>query len=460
MIDEVRITDPSGVNNALDLSELSSAGSERIEIVRGSHSTLYGSSAIGGVVNIVTEKSGTPGLNTDVDVTTGTFGNGTSTVSEYIFSNYTDGSGLYLNGAISNSNTRGLDATIDTVTNPNAFNHRDKDGFDKRDVIGKIGFKNDQLDLYGSYKSTIQKTDVDKAAYVDDNNYTVDFKRNLFTYGARYSLSKEVYLKYLGGYSDMKRNAVDDSSVIDNMGNTDHTYSDGTWKGTMSTNEIQANMKRNGFEAVVGGGVDDETMTSQTYLYSRSSFGVYESTTNLESLNPSASSKYVFTHIEFSGSLLSEDLRCAELVLGMRLGNHQAYGSTVTYEINPSLRVSDYSLLYASYSTGFNAPSLYQLYAPDKNYISGIARGNRRLDAEKSMSYELGLKQSLGEKGSLGVSYFNTVVNNSIENIYLWDKRIAIDTIGNNYARDDFRGDTYLNVGTQHTSGVEFTLAS
>ncbi|MBK8517093.1 MAG: TonB-dependent receptor plug domain-containing protein [Saprospiraceae bacterium] len=40
----------------IDLSEISLANIDRIEIVRGSHSTLYGSSAIGGVINIITKK--------------------------------------------------------------------------------------------------------------------------------------------------------------------------------------------------------------------------------------------------------------------------------------------------------------------------------------------------------------------------------------------------------------------
>ena len=77
LVDGVKITDPSAINNSIDLSELSLANIDRIEIIRGSHSTMYGSSAIGGVVNIITKKAKKPGLTVDVADTHGNFGKGT-----------------------------------------------------------------------------------------------------------------------------------------------------------------------------------------------------------------------------------------------------------------------------------------------------------------------------------------------------------------------------------------------
>ncbi len=62
MIDGVRITDPSSPNSAIDLSEISLANVERIEIIRGSHSTMFGGAAIGGVINIITKNNGMPGF--------------------------------------------------------------------------------------------------------------------------------------------------------------------------------------------------------------------------------------------------------------------------------------------------------------------------------------------------------------------------------------------------------------
>ncbi|MBN4081212.1 TonB-dependent receptor [Caldithrix abyssi] len=454
MLDGVRITDPSTPNNAPDLSELSLANVEKIEIVRGPHSTLYGSSAIGGVINIITKKGTMPGFNVDVEVKAGTFGNGTSAFSENVFLNYTTQAGFYINAEIYNANIKGLDATIDTVTNPNVYNIRDKDGLDKRDLIGKIGFKNDKFDVFASYKKTDQRKDIDKRAYIDDDNYTLDFNRNLFTHGASYKINDRLNLKYIGGLSDMTRVAVDDSSAVDDLGNNDHTYFDATYKGSISTNEIQGNLKGKGLDMVFGGGLYNETMTFKTYYINTA--WAYESMSDLDTLDLNISTNNIFVHIDLNGILVNEKFNRFSLALGGRLINHSTFGSNPTYEINPSFKVNDNALIYASYSTGFNVPSLYQLFSPNKNFTSGIARGNKNLKPETSASYEFGFKQKITDNLSFTVAYFNTEVNNAIEYVYLWNKNTPVDLL----SWSDYHGDTYLNLGQQSNRGIEFSINS
>lgn len=459
MVDNIRITDPSTVNNAPNLSELSLANIDRIEIVRGSHSTLFGSSAIGGVVNFITPKNQSKELNANVEFKAGTFGRKTSMFSENLFLNYSMKNGLYISGEVYNSNVKGLDATVDTVTDQNVFKNRDMDDFNHTDIIGKIGYSANKLDIFGSFQKTKQKTDIDKRAFVDDDNATLDFKRNLFTYGASYELNDILTLKYIGGYSTMKRRAVDDSSVIDKFGNNDHTYSDDLWNGRTSTNEIQANFQMNGIGGVIGGGLYSEFMSAKNYFYTRSIFGEYTFSSDLDSLRLNTSTKNIFVHLDVNGSLVDKEFKNFSIVFGSRLNRHNTFGNKPTFTLNPSLKINNNALVYASYSTGFNAPSLYQFYAPNKDFISGIPRGNKNLKPETSSSFEIGFKQNI-DNVWFGVSFYNTVTDNMIEYVYLWDKNIGLDTLGQDWMRNDFRGDTYLNIGRQTTKGVEFYMSS
>lgn len=458
VVDDVRITDPSGVNNALDLSELLPFGFDRIEIVRGSHSTLYGSSAVGGVVNLITRKQWTPGLHADVNIWTGTFGSGSSIFGQRLFFNTTTASGLYANFEAANSRVRGQDATIDTVRPTSTYKNRDKDGMEALDLFGKVGYADRDVDAYISFKRHRQEKDIDKAAYVDDDNAKLDFTRNLLTYGASSRFSDRFRLKFVGGYSDMKRTAVDDSSVVDASGRTDQTYSRNAWSGTMSTHEVQAIVRDPRFEVVLGGGVYTETMSSQSYFFSNSIFGPFEFSANLDTLGLRATVKYLFGRFDVNGGLFHPALQQWNLGLGARLTHHGAFGYHRSVEVNPTFRIGERGLVYASYSRGFSAPSLYQLYAPDRDFSSGITRGNNGLRPESSSSYELGVKIGLSKDVDVTASYFHTVMNNSIEYVYLWEQRVPVEMLGSDFRRNDFRGDTYLNLGKQTTDGFEFTV--
>lgn len=469
LIDGVRITDPSAINNSIDMAELSLANIDKIEIVRGSHSTLYGSSAIGGVINILTKKSKKPGLSLDVAIIGGIFGEDTRQLLENVYLNYAFKNGFYVAAEVSNANVNGLNATNDTVTMASVYKHSDmKDDFSKLDWVGKIGFQNKKFDVYASFKQTQQLTEIDKTAYKDDDNYAIDFKRSLITYGATYKFNDKLNLSYIGGMSSMKRIAIDDSSIIDNAGTFDRTNNKGTYEGKVMSNELQVNYSVKGINLVAGGGLYGEQMRVNTsYLY-YNAWGVppdyVELKTSTDSVNPQSSTSNVFLHTDIGGELISEKAKAISISGGLRMSKHNLFGTNFTYEINPSVKVLEGGLLYLTIASGYNAPSLYQLYDAtdyktfDTQFTTGLTRGNKKLDPESSKTFELGYKQKIN-KTTLSAAFFNTEVKNVIEYVYLWDKNIGIDTLGQN-SRDDYRGDTYINLGTMTTQGVELGISS
>ena len=465
LVDGIRITDPASVENALDLSELSLSNIKRIEIVRGSHSTYYGNSAIGGVINIYTRKKESPGFNIDAGLKTGSFGKGTSEFNQDIFINYTFNNGIYLNSEIFNSFVKGLDAVIDTSNSTSEFN-KDRDDFQKRDIISKIGFKNSRWDAYLTYKNTNQIADLDDGAFRNDNNYTHELKRNSISYGLIYNINEHLNVNFYGGYNYIARTAVDDSSIIDQIQITDQdpidiydqTYIMNNYKGSINNNEIQINYKSKYINAFIGGNIYKETMSDSFYLYSNSLWGIYESAENLDTLNLNYINKGIFAHIDFNGGVINRNFKNFSLALGSRYNNHNSYENNFCYEINPSFKISKNSIIYFSFATGFNSPSLYRLYYPDKYYASSISRGNPDLKPEISESWEFGLKQKFADNMVFYISYFNTRIKNSIEYVYLWDGNIPVDSLGSNFMRDDHRGDTYLNLGTQFIRGVELSI--
>ncbi|MDZ7692992.1 MAG: TonB-dependent receptor [Balneolaceae bacterium] len=455
MIDGIRISDPSTPGNSPDLSELSLARVERIEIVRGSHSTLYGSSAIGGVINIISRGSGNVGSSGTVGTRHGAFGSGTYSTANELDLNYTGQNGFYADFGIAQELTNGLDATIDTVQNPGSFNPQDQDDFNKLDLSGKVGYATDQLKLYTSYRRVDQTADVDQGAYSDARNAQVDFRRDLFTYGGSYPLGEQWELEFNGAYSDLQRDFVNDSSISNAAGTAyDGSYNETNAEGTLLENELTARVNTPSVSAIVGIGNKRQTMNTRNYTY-LSSFN-YESETDLDSLDLKESINHAFIHSELNGSLLGDQYEAFSLGLGSRLVDHNEFGTHLTFEINPKVQVSSSALVYGAVTSGFNAPSLYQLYSPaiSPGYVTD--RGNENLEAETSVSYELGWKQSIDSALQLNLSLFRTNVKNVIEYVYLWNGDKPID----NLASQDFGGDTYLNASRQHINGVELGLES
>lgn len=464
-VDGIRINDGSTVNNTIDLSELPLSEIERIEILRGSNSILYGSSAVGGVIQITTFKPHKPGINGRISMSTGLFQkNGTLVVPSasigYLFNN-----GLSVFGSASLQKVNGLDATIDTVTDPLAFKHRDKDDWDKRTSRGGINYqwKTGEATLAGQFLK--MKTDIDKSAFIDDDNYTLDYERKTISGNLRFQPMQKLEILVNTGMTTNTRNAQNDSSVVNDLGITDHSFAKDHYKSENLSVDAYLSWKEKFFRSSIGFTLQEEKMQQSNYYYSAlfSPF-IIELNTNLDNVNPEIQTSNLYAQFELNGSLLNEKLNSLNLIIGARSLHHSKFGNEFIWEVNPSFQLSSTALIYFSFSKGLNAPSLYQLYAPDLYYTydnntsTGISRGNSRLEPEISDSYEFGLKQNINQNGFFGISIFKSITQNQIDYVYLWDKNIPVDQLGTDFNRDDYRGDIYLNTGKQTTYGIEFSF--
>jgi len=455
MIDGIRLSDPSSINNAIDLSEISVSDIQQIEIVKGAHSTLFGSSTIGGMINIITHKKMQEGFNTRAFVNTGTFGNNSGDFTENVLLNYTFRNNFYMSGEIFNRQVIGLDATLDTISTDGVFKNRDRDNFSKRDIIFKTGFTNENTEGFISYKLASNFSDIDMGAFEDDDNNTVALTRNMLTYSLKQKISSHFRVWVNGGLSFVERINENDSSLID-FNVYDRNYYKGIFKGNMVSNEIQLEYKQDYISVLLGTGMYYEAMTSNAYTFA----GIwnYESVTDLDSLNLNKTLNDVFASVDANGQLISDHLSFLSIHAGMRYNYENNGSSYITYDLAPSIKIGNNSMLFGSIATGFNSPSLYKLYTPEINYISFITRGNPDLQAEKSLSFEAGYKQKIGQNLLFTLSAYQNQINNTIQYVYLWDKEVGIDTLGNDYLRDDYRGDTYLNLGKLTTMGIEASL--
>lgn len=440
MVDGVRITDPSSPNGAIDLSEISVANVERIEIIRGSHTSVYGGAAIGGVINIITRNQQATGFNGYAALRGGSLSQDSYSVNAQADLNYSFKKGAYVNASIWQQHVSGLDATI---KQPEAgFTTADKDGFSKIDASLKAGVHRNKLDAFVSYKKTNQQADIDAGAFDDDENYTLDFDRDLINYQAQYKLASKWSVLLNGSWSESVRVSLNDSSLVNENGDTDRSYFKGNYTGRLFTQEVQGNYNSEKMEVVFGGGVFYEKMFFDTYYFSKA-FGLYESITNYDTINSRTHTFYEFAKATYYFNQLS-------VTGGLRFSQHSMFGSAGTFEFSPAYTILN-NIVYVSVSSGYNAPSLYQLFDPTQGWGTVVTRGNNKLEAEKSLSLEAGLKHSFQNGSHVTLSAFQTSVNNSIEYIYLWNGETPVDELG--YA--DHKGDTYVNLAQQLVRGVD-----
>lgn len=407
LIDGSRVNDPSTIGNSFDFANLTTDNIERIEILRGPQSTLYGSDAIGGVINIITRR-GEGRLQGTVSIEGGSF----ATVREQA----TISGGLekldYSLG-LSRLDTGGISSAGKN------YGNREDDGYHATAFSSRLGLKpSDIFDVDCTVRYLDTRADMDNGGGVgqDDPNSIAASEQLFMSARARLSLFDDRWRQKLElaivNLDRTYRNDVD----------ADHPFdlSRATYHGEGVTLDWQNTLQLHPTTTLIFGVERRDEEANSTY-YSESIWGPYSS------IFPKQSARNTGVYIQDQLNLWDSWFT----TVGARLDDHSGFGSKVTWRVTTSylFRNTD-TRIRGSYGTGFKAPSLYQLYEP--------TYGNSELNPEKSSGWDAGIEQALfAGRLELGATWFAN------------DFKDLIDFDSSAY--------TYKNISRAESSGVELS---
>lgn len=374
LIDGVKINDPSSPGGGFNFGNLVAGNIERIEVVRGSQSVLWGSQAIGGVINIITREP-TEALAADI---TGEYGWRDSARLVGNFSGRT--------GPLSLS----LGSQYIRTDGFSTFNEMrggaERDAFRQYAVNGKarLGL-NDAIsfDLNGWYadsKAGIDGFPAPAFAFADTPETTAS--REFSGYAGLRAAAFEGRLKNRVGYAltDIHRRNVDPTG--------------GTAVETFNATGRNKRIEYQGIADLsdaVGATFGAETEKS---IFRTSSFG-----------SPPATASARIDSVY--GQLTLKPVSGLTLNGGVRYDHHSRFGGETTLAASGIYSFNNgNTLVRGSYGEGFKVPSLFQLFSDF---------GNRQLDPERARSWDMGLTQRLLDgRLAAAVTWFQRRARNQI----------------------------------------------
>ncbi len=385
LMDGIPVYDPSFISSDFDLNLLSLNNVEQIEICRGAQSTLYGSDAVAGVINIITVKKDiTKPFNVKATASAGSYGTYLGNVQ--LFGKLDK---LTYSARYAKLTSKGFSTAYDSTGTKNF----DNDKYNGDVVSGSLQY---QLSNELSFKTFLQhsnyKTDLDAGTFTDEKDYTANNKSLITGAGFHYQ-KNNINITGNYQYSDNKRNYLNDS--IDVPASSFTKFSTNDFFGKTQFAELFSSIGLNK-NFILLQGADYRYSSMNSKYYSLSSYGPYASLFK-DTSHTQASLYASLLYHTLSGKFNVE--------LGGRLNVHSRYGTNSTYTFNPSYNIDKQYRIFGSIATGFKAPTLYQLYS---------SSGNLNLKPEKSKTYEIGFQQQ-HEKISNRIVYFNREIKNGID---------------------------------------------
>ncbi len=363
LVDGQRIAAASSGTSSLEF--LAPEQIERIEVVRGARSALYGSDAIGGVIQIFTRQGDGSGLRPYARLAAGS----DSTYQRSLgLSGGDERTRFHLGAAL--DETTGIDATRDGFGA-----NGDDDAYRNRSLSLNLSHRfND--DLQAGFSALDQRGQVEYDDVFTGLLPTTDFQVSSLSGFIDGQLNEHWNSRLEIGHSKDQRDSGDDSPAApDYSFFTYTTYRDSaSWVNTLTLSDNQ--------QLLVGADWYEDRLHSSTAFAEDSRWN-----------------RAAFVQHRYSGDTFSTEL-------GLRHDDNQQFGSENTWNAALTLPLDDANDLILSYSEGFRAPTFNDLYDP--------WYGNPDLQAERSESYELQWRSRYSDTGSLQASVYRTDIEDAI----------------------------------------------
>ena len=368
LIDGIPVTDASGISLEYDLRLLPVEQVERIEVMKGAASTLYGTGAATGVINITLKKASKKAIEGNAYVNIGS--NNTSEDKKYNGQDFNQG--FSVTGTQKKVNFfTGFNSTETKNMSQIAGENYEPDSFSRQNAIAKLGYKaTDKLtfDFFGNYDRLKNKYDLvfDNTGFYDTDINATTSEQVRFGFSPQYKYNKGQFVLN-SGFTKLNREYSEYNTYT-----TATDYSLYQSRSVILDGFNKYNVNTN-FAVIVGANYQFHDMASQT------PYGNLErEATKFNILDGYTTLVY---HFDFGLNINT----------GGRLNHHSAYGNNFVFNFNPSynFKTSFPLKVLASYSTAYITPSLYQLYSE---------YGNAELTPEKNATLEAGFETQLFDK--------------------------------------------------------------
>jgi len=363
LLDGVPLGDPTSVGGGFDFSVLDAADIERIEILKGPQSTLWGSDAIGGVVNIITKRP-------EEDFGARGFFEGGS------FKTYRGGAGVNAAGDIGDIRLAVSTISSDGVSKADEDDgNSEADGYEGMTLSGNGGvnlprglrlegvarFSDGETDIDGFPPPTFTLADSDDSSETEQLTLAATFIAPLF--------NDAFENRFMAGFTDIERR--------------------GEFGGFATLDEGDRLIVR--YQG-----------TAQLHERARIAFGAEREEAEANGEETSIDALFGLVEIKPINGLT--------LTTGVRRDDHSRFGKETTARVAAAYSPLEGVTLRGSWAEGFKAPTIFQL-----TQSFGALPPNSDLRPETSEAFDVGVDVDVGELGArLSVTYFDRDTENLI----------------------------------------------